>query len=715
MAVVGTTEGTLFAHTARDPLQIGKHQAHTSAITAMDVGHIAATGAKVIASASAEQLIIHDVVIKTSELRLLAQVDLPLSASGVAEAPANVSLSTNSGHVAVWWPNGAIAMYEVNLPEYFYQTTSVEAGIDAPPPDLSGGELKMVLHFPVDVVKALLVDNSFVGSCNIVWQQQQRPDKSGKSDRNHRPARGIYVWWVGCNKLTLSFLDDTDPRQKPKEVPLPEPPAPSTPVPGGRVRTPTKGNAGRAAAAAAAAAAEKEREAALEMEAKQKRASYVRSKPSKGWLLPVGITSSNVSENGKMLAFGMDDGTILVWDDHFGGHTKILPRMPAAVSAVAFVNGAFNLIFATSLDGSVYLADLNRPEDSHLSRTKLPHLAVEIYFLPNDPFAICVCPGNEDHPPRLIWFNMQNEKLIAELGGKTDNGFGRAGLAGFPGTGSNIPTNECIPKQFMPSEAPAPKPPISLPPIVQPNTPSGPRPPLSSSGTAPAANGIPARTSPLAGQPAGSAPAAHPGPPSESPPAVDGAAREVNGSTAAPPGPTNNLPKELRQLQYRSLLWPRTSFRDSYVVVGGPTPESARAHLGFRKMHRLLHCVSDLPLCGKLFKKETRSGGFSDGRSKQPANLKLDLSKFGVVPKNNANLPKYMQERPSSPPWHHTNPLARIHPDWEEAPVLSRIMDRLGQKGGGRRRRDRRLGTVASEMKGKMAKESGPKPNLIFQ
>eukprot|EP00967_Tisochrysis_lutea_P143287 scaffold265922_cov18-Tisochrysis_lutea.AAC.1 len=101
-----------------------------------------------------------------------------------------------------------------------------------------------------------------------------------------------------------------------------------------------------------------------------------------------------------------------------GGHTKILPRMPAAVSAVAFVNGAFNLIFATSLDGkipslpvffmtrtelqnecplnksksyassaqtcgnvtcskSVYLADLNRPEDSHLSRTKLPHLAVE--------------------------------------------------------------------------------------------------------------------------------------------------------------------------------------------------------------------------------------------------------------------------------------------------------------------------------------------------
>jgi hypothetical protein len=144
MAVVGTTDGNLYAHTARDPLQVGKHQAHTSAVTAMvrtycfsqdtqartlaykhthdkhtrqtrttnthdkhtrqtrttsahdkthstnthiqthqlcnpheytqDVGHIAATGAKVVASGSAEQLIIHDVVIKTSELRLLANV-----------------------------------------------------------------------------------------------------------------------------------------------------------------------------------------------------------------------------------------------------------------------------------------------------------------------------------------------------------------------------------------------------------------------------------------------------------------------------------------------------------------------------------------------------------------------------------------------------------------------------------------------------------------
>ncbi len=73
------------------------------------------------------------------------------------------------------------------------------------------------------------------------------------------------------------------------------------------------------------------------------------------------------------------------------------------------------------------------------------------------------------------------------------------------------------------------------------------------------------------------------------------------------------------------------------------------------------------------------------------------------------------QERPQSPPWHHTNPLARIHPDWEEAAVLTRIMDKLGTKGGGRRRRERRLGTVAREMQGKYAKESGPRPALLFQ
>ncbi len=74
-----------------------------------------------------------------------------------------------------------------------------------------------------------------------------------------------------------------------------------------------------------------------------------------------------------------------------------------------------------------------------------------------------------------------------------------------------------------------------------------------------------------------------------------------------------------------------------------------------------------------------------------------------------------MVERPKSPPWHHTNPLARIHPDWEEAPVLARIMDRLGSKGGGRRRRDRMLVQSNMELSQRLAKEAGPKPMLLPQ
>ena len=75
--------------------------------------------------------------------------------------------------------------------------------------------------------------------------------------------------------------------------------------------------------------------------------------------------------------------------------------------------------------------------------------------------------------------------------------------------------------------------------------------------------------------------------------------------------------------------------------------------------------------------------------------------------------PSFTTERPQSPPWHHTNPLARIHPDWEEAPVLARIMDRIGTKGGGRKKRDRRLVQVAYEMSSKLSKEPGPKPVLL--
>lgn len=62
-------------------------------------------------------------------------------------------------------------------------------------------------HF---LLVALLLGNSRIGACNVVWRQQQRPDKSGKSDRNHRAAKGVYMWWEGCNKLALSYLDGVE-------------------------------------------------------------------------------------------------------------------------------------------------------------------------------------------------------------------------------------------------------------------------------------------------------------------------------------------------------------------------------------------------------------------------------------------------------------------------------------------------------------------------
>lgn len=47
---------------------------------AQDIGHVAATGAKVVLSASSGTLAVHEVVIRSSELRPLATVELPAGA-----------------------------------------------------------------------------------------------------------------------------------------------------------------------------------------------------------------------------------------------------------------------------------------------------------------------------------------------------------------------------------------------------------------------------------------------------------------------------------------------------------------------------------------------------------------------------------------------------------------------------------------------------------
>lgn len=72
--MVGTDAGEIFAHTARDGTIIGKDHPHSSAVTAMDSGHIPATGAKLVASASKGHIAINELVIKTAELIPLAKV-----------------------------------------------------------------------------------------------------------------------------------------------------------------------------------------------------------------------------------------------------------------------------------------------------------------------------------------------------------------------------------------------------------------------------------------------------------------------------------------------------------------------------------------------------------------------------------------------------------------------------------------------------------------
>lgn len=74
MAVIGTSAGELFAYTARDNMAIGKDAAHESEVTAMDTGSVSATGAKIVASASRTDLIVHEVLIKDANLLPIAKV-----------------------------------------------------------------------------------------------------------------------------------------------------------------------------------------------------------------------------------------------------------------------------------------------------------------------------------------------------------------------------------------------------------------------------------------------------------------------------------------------------------------------------------------------------------------------------------------------------------------------------------------------------------------
>ncbi len=99
-------------------------------------------------------------------------------------------------------------------------------------------------------------------------------------------------------------------------------------------------------------------------------------------------------------------------------HVRILPRMPDAVSAISYVNGLPHRLLCTSADGSIYVADFVRPEDSYTATVKLPGAASRIVFMSGDPFAICMCPGTtgpQRKEPRLVWYDMVRERVSVRV------------------------------------------------------------------------------------------------------------------------------------------------------------------------------------------------------------------------------------------------------------------------------------------------------------
>ncbi|MEW5299926.1 MAG: hypothetical protein WDW36_002896 [Sanguina aurantia] len=701
IAVCGSPSGQVLCYSARSQTSTAVSNTHPSAVTALDTAQVVTTSARWAASASATLLVIHEVNVQSCAMRTVASAVIPEDPDprGV---PSTVTFSPNAGHVAVCFSSGSLVVYELPYPERYTgrpmsagTAAADAAALAAQPP----GELTLVLHMPVATIRQVLIGNPVVTHCNIMWQQQQRPDKSGRSDRYHRAARGLYMWWRDCNKLLLTCFD---------------------------------------------------------VIAKQVRSSSAEARGlfphTREWLLPHGITCCASTSDAKLMAFGLMDGTVLVWDDKFGGHVKILPRMTGPVTAVCYVNGSAQKLMCTSSDGAIRMADLVNPEDDTWVATPLPLAVTQIYFVPmlNDPLALLLCQGQGGTKPRMLWYDVAQEKLVGELLGTKDSDFGNAGL----------------PLAAAPA-APAAEPPIPPPPPPAPGTPGGRATASSGSKPSTAATAVAGQGSHASGS-GSRAPSG--------PSAFPSGRPFVTGSTT----PEGTLASTARNLS--SIPFPSFSIKDSYLVAGGHIVERRKksnfdddvqvtrtAQLYMYKVDALTrHLLPDedqaskgmlerlladlespreskkdgrrvrmdvpdpsapvlssslrksesageglwgagaatrlrrhiaftegdtgafddeapgkaFPKETKVFPKESRKGedkvGACGGRAADPSCPPLSLDKLQLGRDTPA-----AADRPASPPWHHTNPLARIHPDWEEAPVLARVMDRIGHKGGG--------------------------------
>lgn len=158
-----------------------------------------------------------------------------------------------------------------------------------------------------------------------------------------QPARGVYIWWKGCNRIALCYLaEHPQAAQIRTSFPAQTDPAaaaamaaaaaaaaagvkPSTPKSASKPGTPGA-KSGRQVTSASNPA----ESAGAGAEGGEGSEKHVLSAPAKNWMMPHGITCSCITTDGTMLAFGMTDGTVVVWDDRFGelagdlGHIKVL-------------------------------------------------------------------------------------------------------------------------------------------------------------------------------------------------------------------------------------------------------------------------------------------------------------------------------------------------------------------------------------------------------
>ncbi|GIL44004.1 hypothetical protein Vafri_1589 [Volvox africanus] len=840
IAAVALPDGELRVYSARDASTTFSDRTHTSTITAMEAGLVVSTSGRLLAAASRTTLSLHEVDIKTCELTLLASIPLPTDPDDPS-APVRLYWSDTLGHLALCYGSGAVALYGVSLPGPNISRDGLEALMVMHLHDFGTTRLQELMRIPLAAVKALCLVSASVGCSQLVWQQQHRPDKGAHADRYHKSARGAYVWWEGASRLLLidiaaATATATASTIRPSPVNATNGTSDAEAASGasavksgtGKVVN-TRGGGGISAAAPSqndllvAAASPVTASAPPPGEPAGPPRTPQVAPLMRDWLLPYNITAAAATADRNTLAWGLADGSVMLWDDRACCATKVLPRLRGAITALAWVNGVAHKLMCASAEGDIFIADIIKPEDSSQKAHEFPQAIHAIHFLANEPFALCICRGHTSSEgelaagmtgapsgsgegsgsaeglrtsgggggvnvlgtkalrPRIIWYNVLEEKPVAELMG--------------PQAGQSFGLACCVPPPPPPSP-PTPPPEAA----IMATSPAAGSAAASKSGT-PEPGAAPA----LFGS--GSSPGARQ--------AVLGAVKAMGANLQLGP---QLVPVPLPIPVGHVVSYPALAVTDTYLVVGGdlvdkvvhsnfadadavpqrvlllymykvdalvrhllpddethsrlgrvvldrlladleapkvnkrkgkrvtldvedpdtpklpssmrkpdpfesggprPAGRSANRHITFGSaQEELFDDARKVSKETKVFPKETRKGlkiGPEDpvlaNKDRRGPDGKPRLAPLGLEKAREA--PPPFAERSQSPPWHHTNPLARIHPDWEEAPVLIRIMDRIGSKGGGRKRRDKRMDTLTGELMAKFSKEAGAKPNLL--